>query len=169
MSKPYFRNSALIVFSFFLLAAAARSGQPAKKNQEPVVITSNRMEAEKLGDKVTFIGNVILKKEGMTLASDRMIVFYQASTKNVREVEAHGNVKVTKEGRVALSNDASYYTGEDKVILTGNARIIENNNQLTGEKITLFVTDGRSIVEGGNVLIYQDKQGKVPQLPQGHR
>jgi len=169
MSKPYFRNSALIVFSFFFLAAAARSGQPAKKNQEPVVITSNRMEAEKLGDKVTFIGNVILKKEGMTLASDRMIVFYQASTKNVREVEAHGNVKVMKEGRVALSNDASYYTGEDKVILTGNARIIENDNQLNGEKITLFVTDGRSIVEGGNVLIYQDKQGKVPQLPQGHR
>jgi lipopolysaccharide export system protein LptA len=169
MSKPYFRNSVLIVFSFLFLTAAVRSGQPVKKNQEPIVITSNRMEAEKLGDKVTFVGNVILKKEGMTLTSDRMIVFYLEKTKNVREVEAHGNVTVTKEGRVALSNDASYFTGEEKVILTGNARIVENDNQLNGEKITLFVNDGRSIVEGGKVLIYQDKEGKVPQMPQGRK
>jgi len=169
MSKPCYRNSVLIMFSLFFLTAAVRSGQAVKKSHEPIVITANRMEAEQLGDKVTFIGNVVLKKEGMTLISDRMIVFYQEKTKDVRQVEAHGNVTVTKEGRVALSNDASYFTGEEKVILTGNARIIENDNQLNGEKITLFVNDGRSIVEGGKVLIYQDKEGKVPQLPQGRK
>ncbi len=168
MSKPYFRNSALIAMSVLLLTAAVRTGQPVSKKEEPIVVTSTRMEAEKLGDKVTFTGNVVLKKEGMTLTSDRMIVYYQERTKNIREVEAHGNVKVTKEGRVALSNDATYFTGEEKVILTGNAKIIENDNQLNGEKITLF-NDGRSIVEGGKVLIYQDKVGKVPQLPQGRK
>jgi lipopolysaccharide export system protein LptA len=151
----------LIASSLFSLAAASHAQQPAKKAQEPIVITSNRMEAEKLGDKVTFIGKVILKKEGMTLSSDRMIVFYQASSKDVREVEAHGNVQVSKEGRVALSNDASYYTREEKVVLTGDARIIENDNQLNGEKIVLFMRDGRSVIEGGRVLIYQDKETVV--------
>ena len=169
MLKLFFRNSVIIAFSFLCLAAAAPAAQPAKKAQEPILVTSNRMEAEKLGDKVTFIGNVVLKKEGMTLSSDRMIVFYEPRTKGVREVEAHGNVVVSKEGRVARSKDASYYTGDEKVVLTGDARIIENDNQLTGEKIVLFMRDGRSIVEGGKVLFYQDKEGKAPQLPQGRK
>jgi lipopolysaccharide export system protein LptA len=169
MLKQFFRNSLIIASSFLCLAAAAAAAPPAKRAQEPILVTSSRMEAEKLGDTVTFIGNVVLKKEGMTFSSDRMIVFYEPRSKNVREVEAHGNVVVTKEGRVALSKDASYYTGEEKVVLTGDARIIENDNQLHGEKIILFMRDGRSIVEGGKVLFYQDKQGKVPQLPQGRK
>jgi lipopolysaccharide export system protein LptA len=156
MLKPYFRNSLLILASLFL-AAAARTDSQEKGKREPMVITSRHMEADKLGDKVTFTGDVVLKKEGMTLYSDSMIVFYDVPTKGVREIEALGNVVVRKEGRVALSNKASYYSREEKIVLTGDARIIENDNQLGGERITLFMRDDRSIVEGGNVLFYQDK------------
>ena len=89
----------------------------------------------------------------MTLYSDPMIVFYDASSKGIREIEAIGNVVVRKEGRVALSNRASYYSKEEKIVLTGDARIIENENQLGGERITLFMRDDRSIVEGGKVHV----------------
>jgi lipopolysaccharide export system protein LptA len=156
MLKRYFRNSLLILASLFL-AAAARTDNQEKGKREPMVITSRHMEADKLGDKVTFTGDVVLKKEGMTLYSDSMIVFYDVPTKGVREIEALGNVVVRKEGRVALSNKASFYSREEKIVLTGDARIIENENQLGGERITLFMRDDRSIVEGGNVLFYQDK------------
>jgi lipopolysaccharide export system protein LptA len=156
MLKRYFRNSLLILVSLFL-AAAARTDNQEKGKREPMVITSRHMEANKLGDKVTFTGDVVLKKEGMTLYSDSMIVFYDVPTKGVREIEALGNVVVRKEGRVALSNKASFYSREEKIVLTGDARIIENENQLGGERITLFMRDDRSIVEGGNVLFYQDK------------
>ncbi len=139
------------------LAAAARTDHQEKGKHEPMVITSSHMKADKLGDKVTFTGDVILKKEGMTLYSDSMIVFYDVPTKGVKEIEARGNVVVRKEGRVALSNRASYYSREEKIVLTGDARIIENENQLGGERITLFMRDDRSIVEGGKVLFYQDK------------
>jgi lipopolysaccharide export system protein LptA len=156
MLKRYFRNSLLILASLFL-AAAARTDNQEKGKREPMVITSSHMEADKLGEKVTFTGDVVLKKEGMTLYSDSMIVFYDVPTKGVKEIEALGNVVVRKEGRVALSNRASYYSREEKIVLTGDARIIENENQLGGERITLFMRDDRSIVESGNVLFYQDK------------
>jgi len=156
MLKRYFRNSLLILASLFL-AASTRTDNQEKGKREPMVITSSHMEAEKLGDKVTFTGDVVLKKEGMTLYSDSMVVFYDVPTKGVREIEALGNVVVRKEGRVALSNRASYYSREEKIVLTGDARIIENENQLGGERITLFMRDERSIVEGGKVLFYQDK------------
>ena len=163
MLKRCFRNSLLIAASLLFTAAASahNASAPVKKEQEPMVITSNTMAAEQLGDTVTFTGNVILKKENMTLSSDTMVVFYGARTKNIREIEASGNVVVHKEGRVALSEHATYFSAEEKIVLTGDARIIENDNQVGGEKITLFMRDNRSIVEGGNVLLYKDKQGKA--------
>jgi lipopolysaccharide export system protein LptA len=158
MLKRCFKNSLFIAVSL-LLMAAVQPGSPApvQEKREPVVLTSRRMDADKLGDKVTFTGDVILKKEGMTVYSDSMVVFYDAPSKGVREIEALGNVVVRKDGRVALSNHASYYSSEEKIVLTGDARIIENDNQLGGDRITLFMRDDRSIVEGGRVLFYQDK------------
>lgn len=156
------RNSLLFVVALLACAAASASGaeKPEKTERVPIVITSNRMEADKLGDTVTFTGDVTLKKEGLTLAADSMIVFYDSGTKDVREIDAHGNVMVRKEGRIAFSNDAYYYAREEKIVLTGDARIIENDNQLGGDKITLFLRDDRSIVEGGKVLLYQEKRAE---------
>ncbi len=161
MLRPYCKNSLLTIAAVFLLVETSHAARTGKASEEPIVITSSRMEAEKLGDKVTFLGNVTLKKEGMTLSSDSMVVFYDAGTKNIREIEAYGNVVVHKDGRVALSNVASYFSREEKIVLTGDARIIENENQIGGEKITLFMRDDRSIVEGGKVLLYQEKTDKA--------
>lgn len=161
MLKQFFRNSFFIIASVFLVAAMPAHGGPEKGKREPIVITSRRMQADKLGDKVTFTGDVTLKKEGMTLNSDSMVVFYDVTTKGIKDIEASGNVVVRKEGRVALSNKAFYDSREEKIVLTGDARIIENENELGGEKITLFMRDDRSIVEGGKVLFYQDKQVEV--------
>ncbi len=163
MSRLYFRNSFLTIAAVVLLTETSPAARPDKTSDEPIVITSSRMEAEKLGDKVTFLGNVTLKKEGMTLSSDSMVVFYDPGTKDIREIEAYGNVVVHKDGRVALSNIASYFSREEKIVLTGDARIIENENQIGGEKITLFMRDDRSIVEGGKVLLYQEKTDKAPE------
>jgi len=161
MLKRFFRNSFFMIASVVLVAAMPLTGGPEKGKREPIVITSRRMQADKLGDKVTFTGDVTLKKEGMTLNSDSMVVFYDVTTKSIKDIEATGNVVVRKEGRVALANRASYDSREEKIVLTGDARIIENENQLGGEKITLFMRNDRSIVEGGKVLFYQDKQVEV--------
>jgi lipopolysaccharide export system protein LptA len=141
-----------------LLLAATVQARPQAGKREPIVITANRMEADKLGDTISFKGAVTLKKEGMILSSDSMIVYYDEATKGIHEIDAFGNVVVRKEGRVALSNKASYYSREEKIVLTGDARIIDNENQLRGERITLFMKDDRSIIEGGRVLIYQDSE-----------
>jgi lipopolysaccharide export system protein LptA len=158
MSKQYFRNSLFLAASLFLIAAASGKVRPAQNTREPLVITSKSMHAEKLGDKVTFTDQVTLKQEGMTLTSDVMTVYYNAGSKDVQRVEAHGNVAVRKDGRVAHSNNALYSQAEDTIVLTGDANIIENENKIDGEKITLFMADDRSIIEGkGKVKFYNDK------------
>jgi lipopolysaccharide export system protein LptA len=161
MLKRYFRNSLFLFGCFFFVTVTCAGARPDKKEREPLVITSNSMEADKLGDMVTFTGNVILKKEGMTLTSDSLIVFYNVRSKAIREINAYGNVVVRKEGRTAFSNKASYFSREEKIVLIGDARVVENENQLGGETITIFMRDERSVVEGGNILFYQDKQKKA--------
>ncbi len=148
----------LLVAALLLIAAKSGGARLDKNTREPLVITSNSMEAVKLGDKVTFTGDVTLKKEGMTLSSDVMIVHYGAGSKDIRDVEAHGNVVVRKEGRVALSKNALYSKKEETIVLTGDASIFENENKIGGDKITLFMADDRSIIEGGGkVMFYKDK------------
>jgi len=158
MLKQCFRSSLLVAAALLLMAAAPDEARKFELKREPIVVTSASMKADRLGERVTFSGEVTLKKEAMTLNSDSITVFYDAGTKAIREIEALGNVIVRKEGRIALANRALYYSKEEKIVLTGDARIIENDNQLGGERITLFIRDDRSIVEGGNVLFYQDKQ-----------
>jgi lipopolysaccharide export system protein LptA len=169
MSRRFFRNNTLVASALCLLATASASVALETGAREPMVVTSARMEADELGNTVTFVGDVTLKKEAMTLTSDHVVVFYDPATKGVREIEALGNVVVRKEGRVAQANKAIYYSKDEKIVLTGDARINENDNQLGGERITLFMRDDRSIVEGGKVLFYQDKeaesQKKPPQRP----
>jgi lipopolysaccharide export system protein LptA len=151
-------NSILLAASLLLIAATSDGAPLNKKTREPLVVTSDRMEAEELGDKVTFTGNVNLKKEGMTLSSDVMTVYYTAGSKDISKVEAHGHIEVRKEGRVAHANNALYSRRKGTIILTGNASIIENENKIGGEKITLFMADDRSIIEGGGkVMFYKDK------------
>ncbi len=172
MSRQCFRNNLLIMAAVVLTAVSSHAAQPEKKTDEPILITSDRMEAEKLGDKVTFTGNVVLKKEGMTISSDSMTVFYDTGSKDikqVRQVEAQGNVVVRKENRVAFANKALYYSQEEKIVLTGDARIIENENQLGGEKITLYLRDDRSVIEGGKVLLYQEKADRKFDKPAEER
>jgi lipopolysaccharide export system protein LptA len=159
MSRRSCRNSLTILAALFLLAAAPAPFAPEKGKREPIVVTSKRMEAEKLGDTVTFIGDVVLKKEAMTMNADRLIVHYDPPAKDIREIDALGNVVVTQEGRVALGEKAVYYSREEKLVLTGDARIIENENQLGGDRIILYLRENRSMVEGGKVLFYQNKTG----------
>lgn len=158
MSRPSFRNSLLLILSLLLAVWAQSEVFAREEKKEPIVITARRMEANRLGSKVTFLGDVTLKKEDITLYSDYMVVFYDEGTKGISEIEARGNVVVRRDGRVALANRAFYYSKEEKIVLTGDARIIENENQIGGDRITLFVRDDRSIVERGEVLFYQKRQ-----------
>ena len=160
MSKRSCRNSARValMLAVTVLAPATAPLALEKGAREPIVVTASRMEADKLGDTVTFLGDVVLKKEAMTMNADMLLVYYDQPSKGVREIEARGSVVVTQEGRVALADHALYYSDEEKIVLTGDARVIENQNQVGGDRITLFMRDERSIIEGGKVLIYQEQK-----------
>ena len=153
-----------IVLVVLLAAGAAAPGRAQQKaNQpetsEPIQITSDRVEAFQQQRQVIFVGHVVATQKDTTIWGDKMTVYYlekdPAKKKGsdlggpVDHIVMEGNVRIVQGDRVATSEVATYYRGDNKVILTGNPRAMRNQDVIQGERIIYFLDNEKSIVESG--------------------
>lgn len=147
--------------------------QPATS---PISITAERMTVRNLERRVVFEGNVHVQKDDFQMEADQMIVIFapddQGGTlpgspstdasqakrsapegRSVSTIDASGHVKIIKGERHATSGTAIYDRAEEKVILTGNPESWEKDYKVSGTKMTIFLKENRSLVEGSSVLI----------------
>ncbi len=97
-------------------------------SRAPIDITSDTVEADMKTNTVTFKGNVVAKQEDTTL---------------------YGNVKVVQLDRRATGQKATFDQDKNKVVMDGEAVVREGTNVIRGERITFYVDEERSVVEGG--------------------
>jgi lipopolysaccharide export system protein LptA len=149
-----------IVFMFPCLSRADNSliGRPS---DEPMEITSNRMEAFNEKKLVIFSGNATVTQGSNVLKADQLLLYYKKDpgkkekigsmetdrAGDLEKIEAKGNVSLTQGKRVATGDDATYYRESNKVILTGNAVLSEGKNSVKGDKVTVFLNENRGLVE----------------------
>jgi lipopolysaccharide export system protein LptA len=68
---------------------------------------------------------------------------------SVDHIVVEGNVQITQGDRVATGKVATYYRAENKVVLTGDPRVVRNQDSIQGDRIILFLDSEKSIVESG--------------------
>lgn len=157
-------------------SAPSQKTAPKPKKQDPIRITSNRMEAYTKKNFVDFIGDVVAIQGEMQIKSDKLRVFFQKkksaagkksgtqtrrNQKNtgkipaptpgtsVERIVATGNVLVNQgKGKFASGERLDYNERTGVAILTGNPRAWEGNNQIVGDKITIYVREERTVVHG---------------------
>jgi lipopolysaccharide export system protein LptA len=147
----------LIIFVSFSFA------EVKKDLNEPIIITSQSLINDNKAKIATFEGNVIAKKGEVTLNANKMIVYYEDEEKggNIKMIEAIGNVKLQKADRLITANKAIYYPEpEEKAVFTGEPRVTEGKNLITGEKITYFLKDDKAIIEKSKVYLKERKTNK---------
>ncbi|AMM42251.1 OstA-like protein [Candidatus Desulfofervidus auxilii] len=125
---------------------------------KPLYIQADTMEAFQNQNLVVFKGNVKASQNGVKLYADLMKVFYTKSQKSnsqkdfgkvVERVEAEGHVVIIQEDRKALGEKAVFYRfPEEKIILTGNARIEDLKNLILGEEITILLKEKKMVIKG---------------------
>jgi lipopolysaccharide export system protein LptA len=147
-----------------------------QKNKKPIHITADNMEADNKRKTVVFIGRVKTVQGDMNLFCDRLIIFYieakapakpaggapdapsggsgglfdaGGSGRQIKHITALGHVKLVQKNRVAMGRRADFFRRENRVVLQGDAKVWDGRNTLTGERITVFLDEDRSIVEGG--------------------
>lgn len=148
-------NATILLLTALALCPQAIAAPP----KTPVQIEADQMLSNQKDNSVFFTGRVEAKQEDLTIHSDEMTVYYSnANTptveqmpteggKDIKRLFAKGNVEIIKQDWVATGNQAEYFSEERKVVLTGNTKVLQNNNMVTGDTFIMYLDEGRTIVE----------------------
>jgi lipopolysaccharide export system protein LptA len=155
--------AAFVLALALFFPASSRAGEAAKKvdlSREPVHIEADRMESDQKTESVLFVGNVEAHQADLAIKADRMTVFYQRAaadnpaankaeeaTRAIDRLSASGNIEIVKLQWTATGDQLEYISRERKIILTGNTKVWQDNNLVTGDRIVLFLDEGKSVVE----------------------
>jgi lipopolysaccharide export system protein LptA len=134
-----------------------KSASAPFSSERPIKITSNNLEADNKRNMVTFKGNVVAKQEDMVIFSDLMKVRYAPKGGGIKTVEAMGGVKMTQEDMIATGQKIVFYNSEQKIVMTGNPRIWQDDNLISCDKVTVLLKEDKIFFEGDvDTTIYPD-------------
>jgi lipopolysaccharide export system protein LptA len=158
-----FRRIFLSLFFSLLFPAIGQTQlsllqDPEKADGGPIVIKSQSLELDNKKRIVVFSGQVNATRDDMTMICEKLIVYYidQSANKEsgktdmrLDKIVATGKVKMSRpDGALATAEKAVYYENDQKVVLTGRPVVKQGNDFVEGSRITLYLKENRSIVEG---------------------
>lgn len=138
----------------------------AKPVDQPIEVTARQLEARQQQGKAIFSGDVVAKQGDVTLYCDKMVVYTQSGQQKVDHLEAFGRVRVVQLDRTATADKAIYRQQQRTLVLLGHAQLHQGQNQVSGDEITVFLDENRSIVKSQDgsrvraVLFPQTKQAQ---------
>ncbi|HUG37019.1 MAG TPA: lipopolysaccharide transport periplasmic protein LptA [Candidatus Limnocylindrales bacterium] len=116
----------------------------------PVTVDADQLESLQKEGLVIFTGNVVARQNNSTQYADRMEVYLDSGGDKITRTVSTGNVRIiTRDCRTGTARRAEFYDAEQRVLLIGNARVWQEDNVVTGERITIYLAEDRSVVEGG--------------------
>lgn len=158
-----------------LFLAAAPGVLRAAEERTPITISSDSLEVNRKAQVAIYQGNVVAndRGRGLTILADRIEFYFDENMEQVQHATALGNVRLSYGERRGVAERAEYFPGEDRTVLLGHPKVWQESDVVTGCRITLFLREDRSQVEGCqgervNAVLYP-KGGEGP-LPGGaHR
>jgi len=142
-----------LLFILTLQAQAAEEQRPLSADQ-PIEITARQLEAFQQQGKAIFSGSVVAKQGNITLYCEKLVAYTQTGQQQVDHLEAFGNVRVVQLNRTATADRAIYRHRQGTLVLIGHAELHQEQNQVSGAEITVFLKENRSVVksnDGGRV------------------
>ena len=131
---------------------------------QPVEITSRQLEADGVLRKVKFIGDVVAKQGDVILYAPELILFYEKERKEIERMEAPAGLRVVQGARTARGDRGLFMAKEEKIVLTGSAKVTKGESYLEGDEIIFFLNGEKSWCkshEGGQVkAVFFPKKGK---------
>ena len=162
--------------SFFAFAEEKISGADSSRKSKKIHIAANKLVTDKDARFLEFIGDVNASQENLSITSDKLRIYYKEGAFNnkeksksdegsIKKIIAIGNVIITFDDKVAMSDQADFFTEKRILVLTGdNSKLTSGNNSITGSRITLYQNDGRITVESNGenrvkAIFYSEEKG----------
>jgi lipopolysaccharide export system protein LptA len=147
-------------------------------------VISQKMTFKNQQSQAVFDGAVVLTRGTLVVYSDRMVVSFRnqeadpkksgeaaknqptpakgpdtVSNRAVTQIEAIGRVKIERDAGNATCQKAVYYRDEDKIVLTGDPVAWDKGTRVSGKRITMFLAEDRTVVEGGSHVRIEPEGG----------
>jgi lipopolysaccharide export system protein LptA len=116
---------------------------------QPFDITSDRVETYSKENLIVFKGNVMARQKDIVIHADSLEALIIEDGKGIDRVVADGNVKIQQGIRVASCEKAIFYNIDQKVVLTGDPKVWEGDDLVSGDEIVFDIEKNRIEVRGG--------------------
>jgi lipopolysaccharide export system protein LptA len=127
-----------------------RRTQAKDDRSQPVTVDADKMERFGKEGLVVFTGNVVARQNGSVQYADRMEVYLDERGDKIMRTVSTGAVRIiTRDCRTGTAQRAEYHDLDQRIVLLGNARVWQADNLVSGETITIFLSQDRSVVQGG--------------------
>lgn len=149
------------------------------RGDQPVNIEADDLEVKEGEQTAIFSGNVLVVQGTSALRTNKLTIFYEKDSKdaqpqagsndvvtgrNIRRLEADGNVIVTSGDQKATGNKGVFDMPSNTVTLTGNVVVTQGINILRGDRLIVDLTTQKSRVESGGGRV-QGVFGQQPKQP----
>lgn len=149
-------NMKLLHLSLFLcLLTPSASWALSSDTKQPVYIDSDQQTLDMKSNKVTFTGNVTLKQGSIRIIADELIVFRDAKTGELTELQGYGKpahfTQKTDEGKTlkGQANTLVYNVKKDTLVMTTNAELHQDDSVIRGKVITYHISSQNLKADGG--------------------
>jgi len=139
----------LVLFVSFCCVSTGVAAEKAvvPDTKQPIEITAQKLELIQQQRQSIFTGDVVAKQGDMTLSADKLTVFLLENQDQIDRLEAVGTVKVVQFDRVATADRAIFYQLEEKLVLSGHAVVVQDNNKVSGDEIEIYLKENRSVIK----------------------
>lgn len=148
MNKRRFLSLTILILLLMPFLSAYAVDPP--QSNSPLEVTSRQLNADETAGTVIFIGEVVATQDDVTIYSGRLTVHYRPEDRQIERVVAEEDVRIIQGDKVATGQKAVYLKGQGEIVLTGNPRVNQGQDFVTGEKITVLLNENRSIVDSSD-------------------
>lgn len=186
LKRSFFKKSfflSLLSFLFLLIGPhgplAAAGGSGSGRSRDPISITAGKMVVQSLEDKITFEGDVLIKRGDLRIEADLAEVFLKEKEggqslkpssslllegapqggKEIARIIVSGEVDIQQGDRRAKAKKGFYDKEKEKITLTGHPEAWENDYHIKGKTITLFLAENRTLVSESELVIRSESGG----------
>ncbi len=120
------------------------SAQKVVKKDHVVRIKSKKARFNNEKKTARFIGNVVIDYDSMRITGPRAEFKYRKGSDIIESMVVEGGARVTDLDKWATSDKLSVFFADERYVLQGQPRVVQDNDELRGDKI-VFLEGGKKV------------------------
>ena len=131
-------------------------------NAKQIKIISDKLEIIRTENISIFSGNVYAMEENFEIWSEKLTMKSSEDESEVKEINAHGNVKIVREELSINGDKARYDPIQNKLFVFGEVEVLQGQSIILCNKIIVDLEDSSSIMSSNSnerveALIFNEK------------